>query len=630
LFLQGREDLMFLHPQWNVPVAGTFPKLSGWTKKKEVDNSKSAAEKINSEINMIVKSINKSGSGSSSGSSSSADLHASHEFNMGRLHEDICEQFGADEPGAPREWNEEMQSMRAVKCTDISDKVMKAKYIHKIYQEFADAVMTGTVAIMDGHIAAMNPRDEEKAQVFVRNNIFYSRAVDADGNFKACDGEEASRKLAGHDLKNQRLIQSLDIEGLCTVLSCVVDFKGERLIGQTIIPGVLQVGAHSARLLYGTLELGKRLSVKNEAMKVMTALFAKLLVVPRTILATPTINIYPGEEPKEKKSPPMGMGILGAIVEDDHQAPGVQIDTEDETEDPSSETVKHIGCLEMKVLKGTDNRSYVRDAMRLTPRDANYVVGPKGTGNIPAYALKCVDRNIAVTYVLRQELINSYAQHKASTLRQEIIQKEMQNHRNKIVKKESEEDEKLKILDTDSKEGVHGSLSAGDVAAGDSEALKAIGAVVAAPVVTAVEPDGKDAIWKSVVSQKGDEDDSCCNSDTEGDSLDLDDEKYGDGEKDSFGSDLNQMFLQITAESVAMSLQLNVNCFIDDFDCDTDPAVALKDEELARKLASFLYKQVTVSITEQVHHTPAVYRHTSVLYSSYTITYPCDLCSPKY
>lgn len=30
------------------------------------------------------------------------------------------------------------------------------------------------------------------------------------------------------------------IEGLCTVLSCVVDYKGDRIVGQTIIPGVLQ------------------------------------------------------------------------------------------------------------------------------------------------------------------------------------------------------------------------------------------------------------------------------------------------------------------------------------------------------------------------------------------------------
>ena len=50
------------------------------------------------------------------------------------------------------------------------------------------------------------------------------------------------------------------------------------------------------------------------------------------------------------------------------------------------------------------------DAMRLTPRDANYVKGPKGTGNITADALGLVNDNIAQTYVLRHELISSYAQ----------------------------------------------------------------------------------------------------------------------------------------------------------------------------------------------------------------------------
>ena len=40
------------------------------------------------------------------------------------------------------------------------------------------------------------------------NNIFYSRAVDSKDNFRICGGVEASRKMAGHDLRNQRLIQA--------------------------------------------------------------------------------------------------------------------------------------------------------------------------------------------------------------------------------------------------------------------------------------------------------------------------------------------------------------------------------------------------------------------------------------
>lgn len=52
---------------------------------------------------------------------------------------------------------------------------------------------------------------------------------------------------------------------------------------------------------------------------------------------------------------------------------GVQVDLEDEVVPADSEVVPHTGCLEIKVLKGTDGRAYTLEAMRITPRDANYV-----------------------------------------------------------------------------------------------------------------------------------------------------------------------------------------------------------------------------------------------------------------
>ena len=55
------------------------------------------------------------------------------------------------------------------------------------------------------------------------------------------------------------------------------------------------------------------------------------------------------------------------------QPVGVLVDLEDEVVPADSEVVPHIGCLEIKVLKGTDGRAYTLEAMRLTPRDANYV-----------------------------------------------------------------------------------------------------------------------------------------------------------------------------------------------------------------------------------------------------------------
>jgi protein TIF31 len=53
-------------------------------------------------------------------------------------------------------------------------------------------------------------------------------------------GDEACRKVAGQDLKNQKVLQALNIEGLNTVLTAIVDYSGQRWVGQSVIPGILQ------------------------------------------------------------------------------------------------------------------------------------------------------------------------------------------------------------------------------------------------------------------------------------------------------------------------------------------------------------------------------------------------------
>ena len=82
--------------------------------------------------------------------------------------------------------------------------------------------------------------DEVENQVYLYNNIFFSRPVDVRETFKVAVGNEVSRKFAGHDLKNQKIIQSLNVDGLHTVLTALVDFHGQRWIGQSVIPGILQ------------------------------------------------------------------------------------------------------------------------------------------------------------------------------------------------------------------------------------------------------------------------------------------------------------------------------------------------------------------------------------------------------
>ena len=106
---------MFIRPPWNVATPGTFStpekntsneekSLKFLKNKKLEDNKKTSAElsrladRINSNKSVINDSVR----------SSKSDLivpqYSSHNFDLSRLHDDLCDQFGAEDPGAPREW----------------------------------------------------------------------------------------------------------------------------------------------------------------------------------------------------------------------------------------------------------------------------------------------------------------------------------------------------------------------------------------------------------------------------------------------------------------------------------------------------------------------------------------------
>lgn len=59
------------------------------------------------------------------------------------------------------------------------------------------------------------------------------------------------------------------IEGLGTVLCAVVDYKGQRIIGQSIIPGIFTQGENSATLLYGILDKAKPINVSVVALLIV-------------------------------------------------------------------------------------------------------------------------------------------------------------------------------------------------------------------------------------------------------------------------------------------------------------------------------------------------------------------------
>lgn len=103
-----------------------------------------------------------------------------------------------------------------------------------------------------------------------------------------------------------------------------------------------------------------------------------------------------------------------------NQASTIKVDEVDNVADSRSPSTPHCGPIEAKVLQGADGRNYILEMMRLTPRDANYVAGDKGTGKVAL--LEKSDKDLAVTYVLRPELVSMYVQRKLHVARNQVMQ----------------------------------------------------------------------------------------------------------------------------------------------------------------------------------------------------------------
>lgn len=101
------------------------------------------------------------------------------------------------------------------------------------------------------------------------------------------------------------------------------------------------------------------------------------------------------------------------------QSSPIKVDEADNVVDNRSPSTPHCGPIEAKVLQGSDGRNYLLEMMRLTPRDANYVAGEKGTGKVAL--LEKSDKDLAVTYVLRPELVSLFVQRKIQMERQKVM-----------------------------------------------------------------------------------------------------------------------------------------------------------------------------------------------------------------
>ena len=233
---------------------------------------------------------------------------------------------GTENIDSLRDFNEEFQSTRELPRETVQERVFRERLLSKLFADYTEAAIRGAVLIAKGEITPLNPTEGRDAQIYVYNNIFFSYGADGVGTFVNDGGDEAARVATGKDVLGVKAVNQLDIPGLSTPGTVVVDFLGRRLVAQSIVPGIFkQKDEGQNQIDYGGVE-------------------------GRDIIAT-TEEFVPVFEKMSK-----AMRVKKHAVWD-------------------KEGKKHelVTSVETKGLLGTDARKYVLDLYRITPLDIDWL-----------------------------------------------------------------------------------------------------------------------------------------------------------------------------------------------------------------------------------------------------------------
>ena len=315
--------------------------------------------------------------------STAASSLAAHQPDFTRTQETYLIS-GIENTETLRDWNEEIQSTRELPRDAVHDRVFRERLTAKILTEFNEAAARGAVMVARGEVPPLNPTEGQDAQIFVYNNIFYSFGADGVGTFTSDGGDEAARVAVGKDVFGVRAVNQLDIAGLSTPGTIIVDYLGKRLVAQSIVPGIFKHREPEEHQVdYGGVD-SRHVVAENEAFVPTFSKVSKALKIKKHAVWD-----------KEGK--------------------------------------KHVleASVETKGLLGTDGRKYILDLYRLTPLDITWLEGHWSDSVDGAATPQDRDYPHRMT-VLRPELIEAYWRVKLG----DYVKAEVEKRRSEAIKGE--------------------------------------------------------------------------------------------------------------------------------------------------------------------------------------------------
>ncbi|XP_037955422.1 protein clueless [Teleopsis dalmanni] len=250
-----------------------------------------------------------------------------HTVDAIRAEDAFSSKLGYEEhiPGQTRDWNEELQTTRELPRKTLPERLLRERAIFKVHGDFVIAATRGAMAVIDGNVLAINPGEDPKMQMFIWNNIFFSLGFDVRDHYKELGGDVAAFVAPRNDLHGVRVYSAVDIEGLYTLGTVVVDYRGYRVTAQSIIPGILEREQEQS-VVYGSIDFGKTVLSHPKYLELLQKAGKHLKILPHSVL------------------------------------------------NERDEKIELCSSVECKGIIGNDGRHYILDLLRTFPPDVNFLI----------------------------------------------------------------------------------------------------------------------------------------------------------------------------------------------------------------------------------------------------------------
>ncbi|XP_034943486.1 clustered mitochondria protein homolog [Chelonus insularis] len=286
-----------------------------------------------------------------------------HTIDAIRAEDTFSAKLGYEEhiPGQTRDWNEELQTTRELPRKNLPERLLRERAIFKVHSDFVAAATRGAVAVIDGNVMAINPGEEPKMQMFIWNNIFFSLGFDVRDHYKELGGDAAAFVAPRNDLQGVRVYAAVDLPGLYTLGTVVIDYRGYRVTAQSIIPGILEREQEQS-VVYGSIDFGKTVLSHPKYLELLNKAGQQLKILPHKVI------------------------------------------------NDAGEEVELCSSVECKGIIGNDSRHYVLDLLRTFPPDVNFLKLEGVELSKEARALGFPVEHKHRLACLRQELIDSFVE----------------------------------------------------------------------------------------------------------------------------------------------------------------------------------------------------------------------------